>query len=36
METNNFYNNGSFNDEARRLIKNDVYLAKKRMIIKTN
>ena len=29
METNNFYNNGSFNDEARRLIKDAVYLAKR-------
>ena len=27
METNNFYNNGSFNDKARRLSKNGVYLA---------
>ena len=36
METNNFYNNGSFNDKAMGLIKNGAYLAKKRMIIKTN
>ena len=36
MKTNNFYNNGSFNDETMGLIKNGVYLAKKRMIIKTN
>ena len=27
MKTNNFYNNGSFNDEAIELIKNGVYLA---------
>ena len=27
MKTNNFYNNGSFNDEAMRGIKNGVYLA---------
>ena len=29
METNNFYNNGLFNDETMGLIKNDVYLAKR-------
>ena len=29
METNNFYNNGSFNDETMGLIKNGAYLAKK-------
>ena len=29
METNNFYNNGSFNDEAMRGIKDAVYLAKR-------
>ena len=29
MKTNNFYNNGSFNDETMGLIKNGVYLAKK-------
>ena len=29
MKTNNFYNNGSFNDEARRGIKDAVYLAKR-------
>ena len=29
METNNFYNNGSFNDKAMGLIKNGAYLAKK-------
>lgn len=29
METNNFYSNGSFNDETMGLIKNGVYLAKK-------
>ena len=29
METNNFYNNGLFNDETMGLIKNGVYLAKK-------
>ena len=29
MKTNNFYNNGSFNDEAMRGIKDDVYLAKR-------
>ena len=28
MKTNNFYNNGSFNDEAMRGIKDAVYLAK--------
>ena len=27
METNNFYNNGSFNDKAMGLIKNGAYLA---------
>lgn len=27
MEKNNFYNNGSFNDEVIGLIKNGVYLA---------
>ena len=36
MATINFYNNGSFNDETMGLIKNGVYLTKKRMIIKTN
>ncbi|MCI6694415.1 MAG: hypothetical protein MR469_02095 [Campylobacter sp.] len=29
MKTNNFYNNGSFNDEAMRGIKDAVYLAKR-------
>ena len=29
MKTNNFYNNGSFNDETMGLIKNGVYLAKR-------
>ncbi len=29
METNNFYNNGSFNDETMGLIKDGVYLAKR-------
>lgn len=29
MKTNNFYNNGSFNDKARRGIKDAVYLAKR-------
>ena len=29
METNNFYNNGSFNDKAMRGIKDAVYLAKR-------
>ena len=29
METNNCYNNGSFNDETMGLIKNGAYLAKK-------
>ena len=29
MKTNNFYNNGSFNDKAMGLIKNGAYLAKK-------
>ena len=29
METNNFYNNGLFNDETMGLIKNGAYLAKK-------
>lgn len=29
METNNFYNNGSFNDEAMGRIKDGVYLAKR-------
>ena len=29
MKTNNFYNNGSFNDKAMRGIKDAVYLAKR-------
>ena len=29
MKTNNFYNNGSFNDEVMRGIKDAVYLAKR-------
>ena len=29
MKTNNFYNNGSFNDQAMRGIKDAVYLAKR-------
>lgn len=29
MKTNNFYNNGSFNDEAMSGIKDAVYLAKR-------
>lgn len=29
METNNFYNNGSFNDKAMSGIKDAVYLAKR-------
>ena len=29
MKTNNFYNNGSFNDETLGLIKDAVYLAKR-------
>ena len=29
MKTNNFYNNGSFNDKAMGLIKNGAYLAKR-------
>ena len=29
METNNFYNNGLFNDKAMRGIKDAVYLAKR-------
>ena len=29
MKTNNFYNNGSFNDEAMRGIKDAVYLARR-------
>ena len=29
MKTNNFYNNGSFNDKVMRGIKDAVYLAKR-------